>query len=331
MLKIFILLLLSTAPPFLFLFYIFKRDCFEPEPGELVWKVFKYGALMVIPAGFLEIIPLKLYPNPGLYDPVALFFWAFIHSFVFIGPIEEYFKWLAVKYSIWDDKNFNEPLDGIVYFCAASMGFAAFENVAYVFQHGFGTGLIRAVTAIPLHAFAGIFFGYYAGLSRFASKEESSRVFFKGFLFAVLFHAIYDCLLLSSIPLAAVAIFPLLIGASFIAKTQMERLILVSKQSFGQKPEETALADEDGAILAGSAIASSRPISVQVEKTEWTLGMKIASAVKTLVLAFWGLCALIVIAACVGAPHQAHLIIVGFLVISTIPLTIFAYIRFFFS
>jgi RsiW-degrading membrane proteinase PrsW (M82 family) len=48
-----------------------------------------------------------------------------------------------------------------------SMGFAAFENILYVFQGGFKVALLRAFTAIPAHATFGVIMGYYMGKSKF--------------------------------------------------------------------------------------------------------------------------------------------------------------------
>ena len=55
-----------------------------------------------------------------------------IGCFLVIGPCEELAKFLAVRLFVYRNKEFNEPLDGIIYAAAAALGFASLENVLYV-------------------------------------------------------------------------------------------------------------------------------------------------------------------------------------------------------
>ena len=61
-----------------------------------------------------------------------------------------------------------------------ALGFAAFENVKYVYSYGFATGLVRAVTAVPGHAIFGVFMGYfygYAKLSDYWGRDEDRKAY----------------------------------------------------------------------------------------------------------------------------------------------------------
>jgi RsiW-degrading membrane proteinase PrsW (M82 family) len=71
-----------------------------------------------------------------------------------------------------------------------SMGFAAFENILYVFQGGFKVALLRAFTAIPAHATFGVIMGYYMGKSKFSKKKMKWNLI--GLMAAILFHGTYD-------------------------------------------------------------------------------------------------------------------------------------------
>ena len=55
-----------------------------------------------------------------------------IGCFLVIGPREEIAKFLAVRLFVYRNKEFNEPLDGIIYAAAAALGFASLENMLYV-------------------------------------------------------------------------------------------------------------------------------------------------------------------------------------------------------
>ena len=66
-------------------------------------------------------------------------------------------------------------MDAIVYGTLISLGFATFENLQYVYYSGGSPDLIaiiRAFTAIPLHACCGIIMGYYFGLYIFKNREN---------------------------------------------------------------------------------------------------------------------------------------------------------------
>jgi RsiW-degrading membrane proteinase PrsW (M82 family) len=74
---------------------------------------------------------------------------------------------------LYNNKNFNEPFDGIVYAVIVSMGFATIENIIYVFQYGFATGILRLFTAVPAHAAFGILMGYFLGKAKFTHGKSS--------------------------------------------------------------------------------------------------------------------------------------------------------------
>ena len=69
-------------------------------------------------------------------------------------------------------------MDAIVYGTLISLGFATLENFNYVYSaEYFGMqastlALIRAFTAIPLHAGCGIIMGFYFGLYVFRGGEK---------------------------------------------------------------------------------------------------------------------------------------------------------------
>ena len=70
------------------------------------------------------------------------------------------------------------------------MGFAAFENVGYVLIYGFETGILRAITAVPMHAVFGVFMGiYYAGTKLY---RHNKRYKVLSVLVPMLIHGTYD-------------------------------------------------------------------------------------------------------------------------------------------
>jgi PrsW family intramembrane metalloprotease len=68
------------------------------------------------------------------------------------------------------------------------------ENVLYVFQGGIYEAIVRAITALPLHAALGIIMGSFVGRARSAAASpcEVCRTQFRGLAVAIVLHALYD-------------------------------------------------------------------------------------------------------------------------------------------
>jgi hypothetical protein len=64
-------------------------------------------------------------------------------------------------------REFDEPLDGVIYGVAVSLGFATLENLLYLDRMGLAIAWQRAVFAVPAHALFGGAMGYYAGRAKF--------------------------------------------------------------------------------------------------------------------------------------------------------------------
>lgn len=142
----------------------------------------------------------------------------FIKAFFTVALVEEFSKYIIVRFYAQKKNEFNEPFDGIVYAVMVSMGFAALENILYTYQYGFGVGVTRAFTAVPAHATFGVIMGYFMGKAKFSNN--SIKLNLLGLLFATLFHGSYDFFLfINFIPGIYIGAFvSLLIGIIFSKK-----------------------------------------------------------------------------------------------------------------
>ncbi|MBN1115907.1 MAG: PrsW family intramembrane metalloprotease [Bacteroidales bacterium] len=183
------LLLIALAPVFIIAAYIYFRDKYEKEPIRLLLLTLFLGCLTVLPVIMLESFLERFKP-----DSNSIFI-ALYDAFVVAGFSEELFKFLFVFLLIWNNKNFNEKFDGIVYAVFVSLGFAGIENIMYVFQHGELTGYTRAVVSVPGHTFFGITMGFYLGLARFYSKQRMEFLI-KALAFPIVLHGIFDFILM---------------------------------------------------------------------------------------------------------------------------------------
>ena len=184
------LLALALAPAIVIMIYIYIKDKYEREPIKLLLKNFGLGATASIIITLIIGVILKIiFPTA---DPLSIS-QQFFKAFVVVALVEEFSKYIVVRFYAQRNKEFDEPFDGIVYAVMVSMGFAALENIMYVFQFGMANGIVRAFTAVPAHATFGILMGYYMGKAKFAAtKKDKIRLNLTGLFAATLFHGAYD-------------------------------------------------------------------------------------------------------------------------------------------
>ena len=173
-------LLITIGVPLFIVFAVIYSDRFR-EPTDLVIKTFVAGIIMCFPAAELNnlIIPSYEYAYRA-------------------GLTEEILKFLVLYFYIMPKSAFNEPMDAIVYGVVVSLGFATFENFSYVYLGGFETdsfslAIMRAISAIPMHATCGIIMGYFFGLYAFTNSKNFLA---KSLIFPIAIHATYNFLTL---------------------------------------------------------------------------------------------------------------------------------------
>jgi protease PrsW len=160
--------ILSLIPAAIWLVFFYRQDRLEPEPKALILEVFLLGGLL---AGSIGIPLVNLYNLPiWLYDN----FWVnLVGAVLVIGFSQEFLKYAAVRFSIFNSAEFDERIDGIIYATAAGLGFATALNITFVVSSGgvnLGMGAIRIVlTALAQASFAGIT-GYFLGKEKFEKK-----------------------------------------------------------------------------------------------------------------------------------------------------------------
>lgn len=213
------LLFLAVAPAMIIILYIYFKDKFEKEPIRFLAKNFFMGAFVsVIITLILSVLLNAIFP---LTD-VKSIWQQFIKAFFVVALVEEFSKYVIVKFYAQKNNEFNEPFDGIVYAVMVSMGFAALENVLYVFQYGASTGIVRAFTAVPAHATFGILMGFYMGKAKFSNRRVYYNLF--GLFMATIFHGAYDFFLfINFIPGIAIGAFVSLLVGIFLSRKAIKK------------------------------------------------------------------------------------------------------------
>ena len=165
-------LLITIVPSILIILFFVKSDRF-PEPTSQIIKIFMFGVFLCIPAFLINTELSYIYANTEIDE-------ALVSSFLSAAPVEEVLKFTVLYSLVYKMKDFNEPIDGIVYGVTVSLGFATLENIYYVYflSDYFDTtsqslALLRSFSAIPAHGIFGATMGYFFMKYAFIKKENN--------------------------------------------------------------------------------------------------------------------------------------------------------------
>ena len=191
------LLYLAIIPVILLLMFIYKKDT-KSEPMNMVVKIFFLGVFSCIPTIIVELLLGNMFSTDEFSSLARLF----VNVFIGVALVEEFFKWVIVKLVGYNNSNHDETYDAIVYSVFASLGFACFENIGYVFSYGFGTALVRAFSAVPGHACFGVIMGYFFSKAKQSTHNGSNNegmYLLLSLVIPTLIHTIYDFLVFSKV------------------------------------------------------------------------------------------------------------------------------------
>ena len=189
------LLLVTILPSILIILFFVNSDKFKEPKSEII-KVFIFGILITIPAYILNTFLGDFWYNNTKVSQNL------ISSFLTAAPVEEGLKLSILYYFVYKMKDFNEPLDGIVYGVTASLGFATLENIYYVYllaDHfqttSMALAVVRSFSAVPAHAVFGIFMGYF--FMKYSFIKKGDNLFF-AFIVPFVLHGCYNLFISSN-------------------------------------------------------------------------------------------------------------------------------------
>ena len=170
---------MAAIPAVLWLGFFYLMDRHEPEPKQLVAGVCVLGALIAGPlADFVQYqaVPPVALTVPGLS---AFSVDRVIHAVLVVGLSQEMCKYAVVRYTIYMSREFDEPMDGIVYMMACGTGFAVWVNYHRLSGQNhevyLSIGAAQAVVTTLAHAsFAGLL-GYVMGRAKFSRRSAPIR------------------------------------------------------------------------------------------------------------------------------------------------------------
>ena len=186
----FLLTLFGFLPSIIWLAFYLRKDA-HPEPKSMVIKVFFFGMLVAFPTAFIEIMLFEALDALNF----SFFIAAFLNMFIAVALVEELMKYFVIKRKVVRNKEFDEPIDAMIYMIIAALGFAAVENILILFPLSeffeiFTISGIRFIGATFLHALCSATIGYFIALWHF--KNKPFRVVIFGALIAVICHGLYN-------------------------------------------------------------------------------------------------------------------------------------------
>lgn len=193
-------LFFGFVPMFVFAAFVYWLDRYEKEPKLLLGAAFVWG--MVIAGGGAYILNTMV--GMGVYSLTGSVSAADFSTTSIAAPvIEEALKGLAVLIVfLLFRREFDSVLDGIVYGAITAMGFAAIENVLYIYRNGFQEAgwegfwtlvFIRVVLVGWMHPFFTAFTGIGLAVARTSRNILVKLIAIPaGYTAAVLLHSFHN-------------------------------------------------------------------------------------------------------------------------------------------
>ena len=212
-----LIFLLAVAPAIILITYIYLVDIKQREPIPQILKGFIYGIISafiaIFAASFLADVQFYTDTFSNIVEAGRLAFWG---AALPEEAAKLFMLWLLVR----KNKYFDEHLDGIVYAVAISMGFAAFENILYLFDNyneWLSVGIMRALLSVPGHYAFAVLMGYYYAKVHFGISDLLKDKLMI-LLAPVLVHTIFDWILFTISITPVLAILLLIIFIVFVVK-----------------------------------------------------------------------------------------------------------------
>jgi protease PrsW len=161
----------AAIAPALFILWLVVAAGERPGPPVKIWTAFVLGAASISLLGLVRAPFVRLIAIPD--NP-----WASqaLHAVFGVALPEETVKILVIAAVAMRRRG--DPMDTVVYGAAAGLGFAAYENLAYLVQHAEmwrSLAILRSVLTVPFHGALGVIAGAYLAIARSGTALGAHR------------------------------------------------------------------------------------------------------------------------------------------------------------
>jgi len=162
----------AIAPALLMLWLVIAAEE-RPGPPAQVWTAFLLGAASISLLGLARAPFAKMVAAPdNPWTALA------VHSVFGVALPEEAVKLIAIVLVSTRKRQLADPMNTVVYGAAVGLGFAAYENLAYLVQHADmwrSLAALRSVLTVPFHGALGIIAGAYLAMARAGTALGAHR------------------------------------------------------------------------------------------------------------------------------------------------------------
>ena len=179
--------IMALAPAMLFIGVVCFRRPWR-DSRRLIWIAYGLGFCVAIPPAALVAIYAPLIASIGNFRVYA----AAVALIEAAAP-EETAKYLIILFFVMRHEDLRRPADAMILTICMALGFATIENLYYVIgsEDWTDTAMLRAVTAVPMHATIGVVMGYYAA-QILLHPERHRRLLVCMWFWPFLLHGLYD-------------------------------------------------------------------------------------------------------------------------------------------
>ena len=226
--------LAGILPALAWLWFWLREDKLHPEPTRRIALCFIAEMIAVL----IVIGPERLVAHYlGFNGDFYSFFQSAsalikIKLFVSWSAIEELAKYMMVLLVALQSKDFDEPVDALMYTITVALGFSALENAAFVLPHflshdiaqGFIVGNLRFLGASLLHVVSSAAIGFAIAHSFYMSFWKKIFWNIGGVVTAIILHTTFNFFIIDSNGSKTFLIFGILWTGTIILLLLFEKL-----------------------------------------------------------------------------------------------------------
>lgn len=201
-------------PALFWLIFWLREDRKKPEPARLIARTFVFGSAAVLIAFIIQHLTVIFLEsttnwnfNLDFPERSLTFFITSLPVLISWSFIEELIKYLAASLAAFYNKNFDEPIDAMIYIITAAIGFAAIENTLFLLnsiwlnQSGIFfllTGNLRFLGATVVHIVSSAIVGGLVAITFCSSIYKKILGLLFGLVIATILHAIFNFFIITS-------------------------------------------------------------------------------------------------------------------------------------
>jgi protease PrsW len=174
---------LLIAPVIFFILILLARKIMEKKVLNLFTSAYFVGLLTAIPM-MLALYFVYEYWLTHVQSLRRILF----YSFVLIGFLSEFTKFLILRFYYLPKESFTKPFDGILFSVMIAMGYATTANAYFLYEWKYSADVQIVLYTLPVaNLFIGIIMGFFTGMAKFRTNYFDSLTglaasfFFYGF------------------------------------------------------------------------------------------------------------------------------------------------------